>query len=204
MLDIVATESVRHRTMVIGEDLGTVRPGLRERLARAAVLSYKVAWFERDAQGRLIDPRALPPWAAVCASTHDLPTIDGWAAGREIDERERLGLIDAESADRQRADRVEDLSRIEAGLALAGLHGTDLVDRLHRWLAASSARLAIVQMEDIAGLARQPNLPGTPDVPPNWRQKLPVALESLAHTERWAALPTIFAARRAASPTPRG
>ena len=202
MLDIVATESVRHRTMVIGEDLGTVRPGLRERLARAGVLSYKVAWFERDPQGRLIDPRALPPLSAVCASTHDLPTIDGWAAGREIDERERLGLLDAESAARQRAERFEDLARIEAGLALAGVQGGDLVERLHRWLAASSARLAIVQMEDVAGLERQPNLPGTPDVAPNWRQKLPVALESLADTPRWTMLPAIFAARRAAPVPP--
>ncbi|RPH39642.1 MAG: 4-alpha-glucanotransferase [Burkholderiales bacterium] len=197
MLDVVATESVRHRALVIGEDLGTVRPGLRERLARAGVLSYKVAWFERDAQGRLVDPRSLPPLAAVCASTHDLPTIDGWAEGREIDERERLGLLDAEAAARQRAERREDLVRIEAGLTAAGIGGTDLVDRLHRWLAASTARLAIVQLEDVAGLERQPNLPGTPDVPPNWRQKLPVALEGLAARPRWVALGPIFAARHA-------
>jgi glycogen operon protein len=199
MLDVVATESVRHRTMVIGEDLGTVRPGLRERLARAGILSYKVAWFERDAKGRLVDPRTLPPLAAVCASTHDLPTIDGWACGREIDERESLGLLDADAAARQRAERREDLERIEAGLAAAGIAGADLVERLHRWLAASTARLAIVQLEDVAGLVRQPNLPGTPDVPPNWRQKLPVPLEGLAALPRWRALASIFAARSAAA-----
>jgi len=197
MLDVVATESVRHRAMVIGEDLGTVRPGLRERLARAGILSYKVAWFERDAHGRLVDPRTLPPLAAVCASTHDLPTIDGWACGREIDERESLGLLDADAAARQRDERREDLSRIEAGLAAAGIAGGDLVERLHRWLAASTARLAIVQLEDVAGLVRQPNLPGTPDVPPNWRQKLPVPLEALAALPRWTALVSIFAARSA-------
>ena len=208
MLDVVATESVRHRTMVIGEDLGTVRPGLRERLARAGILSYKVAWFERDAQGRLVDPRTLPPLAAVCASTHDLPTIDGWACGREIDERESLGLLDADAAAHQRAERHEDLGRIEAGLAAAGIAGGDLVERLHRWLAASTARLAIVQLEDVAGLVRQPNLPGTPDVPPNWRQKLPVPLEGLAALPRWTALASIFAARSAApgqiAPAERG
>ncbi|MFM1988149.1 MAG: hypothetical protein RJA99_1106 [Pseudomonadota bacterium] len=197
MLDVVATESVGHRALVIGEDLGTVRPGLRERLARAGVLSYKVAWFERDAHGRLVDPRTLPPLAAVCASTHDLPTIDGWAEGREIAERERLGLLDAEGAARLQAERREDLARIEAGLAAAGIAGGDLCERLHRWLAISAARLAIVQLEDVAGLVRQPNLPGTPDVPPNWRQKLPVPIEGLAALPRWAALASIFAARRA-------
>jgi glycogen operon protein len=197
MLDVLTTESVRHRTLVIGEDLGTVRPGLRERLARAGILSCKVAWFERDAQGRLVDPRTLPALAAACASTHDLPTIDGWAEGREIAERERLGLIDAPEAARQQAERHRDRLRIEAGLAAAGIEGEDLCERLHRWLAASSARLAIVQLEDVAGLVRQPNLPGTPDLAPNWRHKLPVPLERLAALPRWRALTALFAARHA-------
>ena len=59
----------------------------------------------------------------------------------------------------------------------------------------SSCRLAIVQMEDVAGLARQPNLPGTPDKAPNWRQSLPIMLESLADAPRWRALPQIFRKR---------
>jgi len=52
-----------------------------------------------------------------------------------------------------------------------------------------------MQMEDVAGLARQPNLPGTPDKAPNWRQSLPIMLESLADAPRWRALPQIFRKR---------
>lgn len=197
LLRVVATESHAQRCLVIGEDLGTVRPGLRERLATAAVLSYKVAWFERAADGTLADPASLPPLAAVCASTHDLPTIDGWVDALDVAERERLGAIDADAAARQRAERRDDLARVEAGLARAGLHGGDLCDRLHRWLAASGARLAIVQLEDVAGLHRQPNLPGTPDEPPNWRQRLPHPVDALASLPRWRRLAAIFAQRRA-------
>jgi glycogen debranching enzyme GlgX/4-alpha-glucanotransferase len=197
LLRVVATESHARRCLVIGEDLGTVRPGLRERLATAAVLSYKVAWFERAADGTLADPEALPPLAAVCASTHDLPTIDGWVEGLDIDEREARGLLDAAGAARQRAERRDDLARIEAGLERAGLRGDDLCDRLHRWLAASRARLAIVQLEDVAGLRRQPNLPGTPDEAPNWRQRLPHPVDALVRLPRWRRLATIFASRRA-------
>jgi len=200
LLGLVTLESMRHRCLVIGEDLGTVRPGLRERLAAAAVLSYKVAWFEREADGTLADPTRLPRLAAVCASTHDLPTIDGWAAGLDIDERARLDIVDAGSAAHQRAEREADRLRVERGLDRAGIAGGDLTDRLHRWLAASSCRLAIVQLEDVAGLQRQPNLPGTPDVAPNWRQRLPIPLEMLAETPRWRRLPTIFAGRRASAP----
>lgn len=170
---------------------------LRERLAVAAVLSYKVAWFERAADGTLVDPGALPALAAVSASTHDLPTIDGWARALDVDERERLGAIDPGTAERMRAERGHDVARLEAGLARAGCDGEDLVERLHRWLAASSARLAIVQLEDVAGLQRQPNLPGTPDVAPNWRQRLPTRVEALDALPRWRALASIFAARRA-------
>jgi 4-alpha-glucanotransferase len=100
LLALLATESVRHRCLVLGEDLGTVRPGLREHLARAGVLSYRVAWFERDAQGRLVAPDALPALSAVCASTHDLPTIAGFARALDVDERAALGAIDAPTAGR--------------------------------------------------------------------------------------------------------
>ena len=201
LLDRVATESVRHRCLVIGEDLGTVRPGLRERLATAGILSYRVAWFERAADGTLADPRSLPVRAAVCASTHDLPTIEGWARGLDIDERQQRGMLDAAAADRQRAERREEVLRLDAGLDRAAIPGADRVERLHRWLAASTSRLAIVQLEDVTGLARQPNLPGSPDVAPNWRQRLPLPLEALEGLERWQALAEIFAARRAG---PRG
>jgi 4-alpha-glucanotransferase len=115
-------------------------------------------------------------------------------------ERARLGLVDADTAAGQRAEREADRLRVEQGLARAGIDGGDLTDRLHRWLAASTCRLAIVQLEDVAGLARQPNLPGTPDVAPNWRQRLPIPLEALADTPRWRRLASIFRERRAAAP----
>ncbi|HYF59356.1 MAG TPA: glycogen debranching protein GlgX [Burkholderiaceae bacterium] len=197
MLAALAAESARHRCLVLGEDLGTVRPGLRERLARAAVLSYRVAWFERDRHGRLQAPHALPARSAVCASTHDLPSIDGFARALDVDEREALGAIDAGTARRLREARARDVAAIVAGLDAAGLPGADLAERLHRWLAASTSGLAIVQLEDVAGRVRQPNLPGTPDRAPNWRQKLEHPVEALPDVPRFAQLASIFAARHA-------
>ncbi len=48
LIAVTAIESHRARCTVIGEDLGTVPPGLRERLAQANILSYRVLWWERD------------------------------------------------------------------------------------------------------------------------------------------------------------
>ena len=200
LLRVVAMRSALQRCLVIGEDLGTVRPGFRERMAHAGVLSTRVAWFERDALGRLADPRSLPRLAAVCASTHDLPTIDGWAVAADLDERAQACGTTHDELAAWRDERAADLARVTAGLDARGIGGADLTERLHRWLAASSARLAIVQLEDVAGQRRQPNLPGTPDLPPNWRQRLPVPLESLPELPRWRALGDIFAARRAIPP----
>ena len=36
----------------------------------------------------------------------------------------------------------------------------------------------VVQAEDVYGVSEQVNLPGTTNAHPNWRRKLPVALEA--------------------------
>ncbi len=91
LLGALALESHRARCLVVGEDLGTVAEGFRERLDAADVLSYRVLWFERDGE-TFREPRRYPAKAAACVSTHDLPTIRGWWNGVDIDERRALGL----------------------------------------------------------------------------------------------------------------
>ncbi|SHK78441.1 4-alpha-glucanotransferase [Streptomyces yunnanensis] len=48
MLSVLALEARRAGAAVIGEDLGTVEPGVREALADRGVLGTSVLWFERD------------------------------------------------------------------------------------------------------------------------------------------------------------
>jgi (1->4)-alpha-D-glucan 1-alpha-D-glucosylmutase len=105
LLAIVRLESRRQRCAVVGEALGTVPEGLRERLADSGVLSYRVLIFERDADG-FAAPAQMPRDALLVATTHDLPTLAGWWQGRDIDLRAQLGMGD------ERATRAAHQARL--------------------------------------------------------------------------------------------
>ena len=47
LVRILALESVRNQVIVIGEDLGTVEPYIRETLRKFGVLSYRLLYFEK-------------------------------------------------------------------------------------------------------------------------------------------------------------
>ena len=72
LLRIIALESVRNRTLVIGEDLGTITDEAREALHRFGILSYRLFYFERNYP----DPAFLPPdrYPEMALSARSPPT----------------------------------------------------------------------------------------------------------------------------------
>jgi (1->4)-alpha-D-glucan 1-alpha-D-glucosylmutase len=203
MLAILALESHRHRCLVVGEDLGTVPPEVREALRPLGVLSYRLFYFEKDEKGDFRAPDGFPEQAAVAVSTHDLPTLAGWWAARDIELRESLQLMPSEEVrSRQIVQRSQDRARLLVCLQREGMlpPGVPLdparVDRLaepivraiHARLAATPSRVMLVQLEDVLGQLEQVNLPGTTTQYPNWRRKLPLPLEELAADGRLTAL----------------
>lgn len=180
LLGALALESRDARTLIVGEDLGTVAEGFRERLAAADVLSYRVLWFERDATA-FRPPAAWPRLAAACVSTHDLPTIRGWWKGADLEERRSLGLADdAGTAAAREARRGEGRSLLEALAAANAIPNPAageepaadaLADAMHRFIGATPCLLALVQADDLAAGERAVNLPGTDRERPNWRHR---------------------------------
>src|SRR5207245_8440931 len=81
LLGILALESVRGNFVVIGEDLGTVTDDVRQALAEAGILSYRLFWFERNPDGSFRRPEEYPAQSVVCTSTRDLPALAGLASG---------------------------------------------------------------------------------------------------------------------------
>ncbi len=171
LLGQLTLESFRHRCLVVGEDLGTVPEGMRERLAAARVLSYRVLWFEKDGT-TFRPPAAWPMLAAACVSTHDLPTVRGWWTGADIDEQAALGLTEPEAARAARDREKEELiafARSE-GIPDGAEHP---VAAMHALIAATPGVLALAQADDLAGETIGVNLPGTDRERPNWRRRLP-------------------------------
>ncbi|MGW2488787.1 4-alpha-glucanotransferase [Streptomyces sp. NPDC001606] len=206
MLALLALEATRAGAVVIGEDLGTVEPGVRETLQRRGVLGTSVLWFERDWEG---DGRPLPPdrWRADClatATTHDLPPTAARLTGEHVELRDRLGLL-TRPATEERTEAVADTAEWLALLGSLGLldspaagpPGSDEEEEiraLHRFLLRTPARLIGVWLPDGVGDRRPQNLPGTWDQYPNWRLPIadgegrPVPLEELVAAPRLRAL----------------
>lgn len=204
MLDIVARTSNDGHCLVIGEDLGTVPEGFRERLCEAGVLSYHPLIFERDPDGQFRLPATIAPQALVAAGTHDLPTLRGFWRGEDIVERTRLMLFPSDEL-RQRiiTERDWDRGRLLWALERENLlpPGTSkdpatlpeisdaVVAALHAYLARSPSQLMVIQPEDCLGVYDQPNLPGTrEDQHPNWQRKLPLPIEDWPGNARLVAV----------------
>jgi 4-alpha-glucanotransferase len=183
LLRLIALESWEHRAIVIGEDLGTLPDGFRDRLDATGILGMRVLWFERDQEGTFIDPARWSRHAVAMTTTHDLPTVVGWWQGRDIAWRRRLGRFpDAATAEAEEAARASDRQALWQAMCRSGAASGDapdpesaerVVDAAIRHVGAAATALALLPVEDACALAEQPNLPGTVDGHPNWRRRLP-------------------------------
>jgi 4-alpha-glucanotransferase len=177
LLRLTALESHRHRALVIGEDLGTVPLGFRERLAAVGIYGMAVLWFER--RGRAFRrPRLWPADAAAMTSTHDLPTIAGWWRGRDIDVRAQCDLVSnrkqevrARDEDRHALWRAFRSAKIAHGEPPPPEGSARATDAAVKFVAATPSHLTLLPLEDALAMVEQPNLPGTIDQHPNWRRR---------------------------------
>jgi 4-alpha-glucanotransferase len=194
LLALLALESVRRGTLIIGEDLGTVAPPIRRDLKKAGVFSYRVFYFERDPDRPPRAPEDYPREALAAVTTHDLPTLTGFCQGRDIEMKRNLNLYpqpqqaETDAAARQRDRRLVAETFYQRGLLPPfSLSPPETIQScpeefrgaVLEYLAQSRAALLEVRLEEIFGLPEQQNLPGTTTEHPNWRRKIPLTLEEM-------------------------
>jgi 4-alpha-glucanotransferase len=183
LLAVTAQESVTHRCVVIGEDLGTVPEGFREQMADWGIWSYLVMMFERDDRGSFRDVDHYAANALVTFNTHDLSTYAGWRCFSDLALKRSLGIDPGESDDA----RWHALAMLTDVLRHHAIENDDLY-AVVKFLAQTRSRLLAISLEDLLGVIDQPNIPGTVDEHPNWRRRLPVAIDEMAAAIDVAAL----------------
>lgn len=188
---VLTLEAWRSGAVVVGEDLGTVPRYVRQAMARHGIQRLYVLQAE------------LPPGAAAptkveaerlaSLNTHDMPPFAGFWQG--------AGATDREERAMEREVLLSFLIREGwlAGLPAAagsggrqpgGATGEPPLEEILRaalaFLAASPARVLLVNLEDLWLETARQNVPGTgPDQEPNWRRKARYPLET------WTVLPWV-------------
>lgn len=221
LVGILALEAHRAGALVVGEDLGTVEPWVRDYLAGRGILGTSTLWFEKEKGA----PRPPKDWRELClgtVGTHDMPPIAGYLAGEHIELRDRLGLL-RRPAEAEREDADGELRAWLAELRVRGLlpdslgetRGTDdadairrdgaarwaVVTALHAFVALTPAKLVGIAVTDAVGEPRTQNQPGTTTEYPNWRVPLAdgagraVTLEDVMSSGGLAELAGVVSAR---------
>jgi 4-alpha-glucanotransferase len=213
MIGIVELEAYRAAALVVGEDLGTVEPWVRDYLRDRGVLGTSILWFELDRDGGG-GPLPAERWREYCLSsvtTHDLPPTAGYLANEHVRLRDSLGLLtrpveeELAAAETERAAWIAELRRVGLLAKHADVEHTILA--LYQYLGRTPSRLLGVALTDAVGDRRTQNQPGTTDEYPNWRIPLsgpdghPVMLEDVFNDPRAITLVDAMRAATAVTPT---
>lgn len=154
LLAVLTLESHRSRTQIVGEDLGTVPDEVREAMAahnlnRMCVLPFAL---ERDGGRAFIH---VPANSMASLNTHDMEPFAAFLM--RLDESTYHELLRMLAEHGRLAGATED-PQVLCRCCL-------------EYLAASDARLLMVNLEDLWGETERQNMPGTTDEHPNWRRK---------------------------------
>jgi 4-alpha-glucanotransferase len=194
LLAVLALESWRRRTLIVGEDLGTLTSRIRRELDQSGIFSYRVFYFERGPDHAFKAPVDYPRRALAAVTTHDLPTLTGFWLGEDINLKEQLHLYpEPQTAVTEAAARRQDRVRLVTALTGQGLLPPDSPPEAEspvfcpeevrfgvlEYLARTTAALLEVRLEEVFGVPDQQNLPGTTRQHPNWRRRQPLTLEQM-------------------------
>ncbi len=174
LLALVADASQRHAAVIVAEDLGTVPEGFDRALARFGLLSSRVLLFERDARG--FHPASRWPVRALAsANTHDLPTLEGWRRGRDLEIRRSLGILrDEHALASARSERAGEVAQLERRLGLgAGAKPAAFRAAVHAFLSHTPCALVGISLDDLAGEIEPANVPGVSPLRwPSWTRRM--------------------------------
>ena len=178
---ISSLESHRHKSWIVGENLGTVPPYVNPALALHNIKGMYVMQYELSPRRKL---RPIPRDCVASLNTHDTPAFAGFWQGLDIEDQRELGLVSqagAESGHKTRKQQRRALSRFLAAQGWlkdsAGSPKSVLRASLE-FLSSSESCFVLVNLEDLWLETQPQNVPGTGVERPNWRRKASYSLET--------------------------
>jgi 4-alpha-glucanotransferase len=194
---ILSLESHRHRTALVGENLGTVPKEVNEAMARHGLRKMYVVQFAQRA-----NPRAAlatpPPRSVASLNTHDMPAFAAHWRGLDIDDRADLGLFTKAEVRKEHSRRAElnramakflrrkGLLKREIATSANSIPAAAILEVCLRWLRSSRAELILVNLEDLWEEENPQNVPGTSTERPNWRRKARLTIEEMRASQQIA------------------
>lgn len=177
---ILSLESHRHRTLIVGENLGTVPPEVNRAMERHGLHKMFVMQYEFMTHPHL--PLKRPDSATVASlNTHDMPPFTAFWRGLDIEERLSFGLLKKEGAQMERKFRRYLDLRITRILKRKGWLSEEengISKALLRFLGESRSRAVLVNLEDLWSETAPQNIPGTSREYPNWHRKARFSFEA--------------------------
>jgi 4-alpha-glucanotransferase len=180
---LLAVESHRYQTIMVGENLGTVAPEINEAMARHQIHGMYVVQYELQPGSQGLREPPAPSVASL--NTHDMPTFPAFWEGRDVALLEELRFFNADQANEERERREvlrrqmeEELPPGERGRGRATEEAV-LCRRLEH-LAESPARMVLVNLEDLWYETEPQNVPGTHTERPNWQRKAKYSFEDFS------------------------
>ena len=178
MLAIVALESERAHAYVVGEDLGTVEAGVREKLADHRIMSYRLLWFEKD------PPDTYPKEALVAVTTHDLPTVAGLWTGADLRKQKDLDLKPNEESTAEIHQRLRQMAHVGESDPIE-----DVIAAAYRLLAEAPSRILTASRRGGREGCRRPRRRGPDPGRPRRAARGKTAVPVQAHRRRCRAAP---------------
>ncbi|GIX40891.1 MAG: hypothetical protein KatS3mg129_0624 [Leptospiraceae bacterium] len=191
LFGILCLESQKNKSIIIGEDLGTVPEEVRNLLKEKSILSWKVLYFEKDSNNNFIDPKFYSLNSVATINTHDLPTLAGYWIGKDIEEKLKIGIYTEEEAKKQYEIRNKERQKFiellhqkeyfkeKESITEDSIYDDEIAYYFYKLLSESPSKILLASIYDMLGESDQPNLPGTTKEYPNWQIRLSVPIEEI-------------------------
>lgn len=193
LLAILALESHKNQSLVIGEDLGTVPDEIRDKLADNGVYSYRVFFFEQAKDGGFFSPSHYPTQSMSTLTTHDMPTLSGYWHCYDLELGKELGLYPTPEIlqtlfDSRHENKQAILDTLHGHQSVGNDVGHDVNNvamstalnfGMQKHMAGGSSELLSLQLEDWLQMDKPVNIPGTFKEYPNWQRKLTRNLQDI-------------------------